>query len=454
MKAVFLQTYGCQMNVRDSEEVLGMLQGKGYAVAAAPEEADVILINTCAVREHAEERAMSQMGHFQELKERRPDMILGLLGCVAKVQQDAIFRRLPQVDLVCGPAELYDLPDLLAVAQLRQQRLLAINRAFRPLDKKPAGDFRSHGVTAFVTIMEGCDKRCTYCVVPMTRGLEVSRPAEEILDEVRALTAAGYREITLLGQNVNSYGKRLPDGNGYKGPLGRQRRTGAETWVDFPGLLRRLDAETGMARVRFMTSHPFDAHEDLFRAMAECPSVCEFLHLPVQSGSDRILKAMNRGYTIGSYLEKIGRLRALIPDIALSTDVIVGFSGETDDDFEQTLRLMERVQYDSAFLFKYSPRPGTPAAELADDVPLAVKEARHQRIFALQNAITLRKQQAWIDRTAEVLVENLTAQGQLFGRTRTSRAVTCQGDPACVGQMISVTIEAATPHTLRGRLAA
>jgi len=453
-RRVFLHTYGCQMNERDSEEILGMLQGKGYALATQPEAADILLINTCAVREHAEERAISQMGRFQELKQQRPEMILGLLGCVAKVQREAIFRRLPQVDLVCGPAELYDLPDLLADVQERRQKILAINRACRPLDKKPAGDYRSRGVTAFVTIMEGCDKRCTYCIVPRTRGLEISRPAEDVLAEVRGLTAAGYREVTLLGQNVNSYGKRLPTGDGYRGPVGRQRRTPADRWTDFPALLRRLDAETAVSRIRFTTSHPFDAHEDLFRAMSECPSVCEFLHLPVQSGSNRILHLMHRGYTVESYLSNIQRVRELLPQVALSTDVIVGFPGETDDDFEATVRLMERVEYDSAFLFKYSPRPGTPACELPDDVPLAVKATRHQRLLTMQQAITRCKQDAWIGRTAEVLVENTLEGHRLFGRTRMNRAVIFEGPATLVGQLVPVTMHAATLQTLTGALAA
>ena len=414
-QAVYLQTYGCQMNERDSEEILGMLVAQGYAVVEREEEADVILLNTCSVRAHAEERAFGKMGLMQKLKRERPGLVLGILGCMAKAQREEVFRRLPQVDLVAGPAEIYDLPELLAgVAERRQQgrlgasaRVLAIDRKVRPLDRRPATDYRAGGITAFVTIMEGCDKKCAYCIVPTTRGQEVSRPIEEILDEIQQLARAGYRQVTLLGQNVNSYGKRFPDGTGWVGP-GRRRAllqlgdrpeaavADAPRLVDFPALLRAIDAKTSIERVRFTTSHPFDAHEELFRAMAECRSVCEYLHLPVQSGSDRILRAMRRGYTVESYLAQIARLRALVPHVALSTDIIVGFPGETEADFEATRALMDRVRYDSAFVFKYSPRPGTEAAGWIDDVPQTVKERRNQAILELQARISREQLETWV----------------------------------------------------------
>jgi tRNA-2-methylthio-N6-dimethylallyladenosine synthase len=380
---VYLQTYGCQMNERDSEEILGMLLAQGYARVSREDEADLVLLNTCSVRAHAEERAFGKMAQLGELKRRRPGLVLGILGCMAKAQREEVFRRLPQVDLVAGPAEIYDLPDLLArVAERRQatvlagtagardrgatRRVLAVDRPVRPLERRPAADYRERSVTAFVTIMEGCDKRCAYCIVPMTRGQEVSRPLPDVLEEAQRLWRAGYRQITLLGQNVNSYGKRFPDGSGYQGP-GRRRRLLAEEvraadgsgddaadgerLVDFPALLRLLDAKTPIERVRFTTSHPFDAHEELFRAMADCHSVCEFLHLPVQSGSDRVLKAMRRGYTREAYTRKVARLRELVPHVALSTDIIVGFPGETEADFGATRDLMAEIRYDSAFIY-------------------------------------------------------------------------------------------------------
>jgi tRNA-2-methylthio-N6-dimethylallyladenosine synthase len=466
-QAVYLQTYGCQMNERDSEEILGMLVAQGYAVVEREEEADVILLNTCSVRAHAEERAFGKMGLMQKLKRERPGLVLGILGCMAKAQREEVFRRLPQVDLVAGPAEIYDLPDLLAgVAERRQHgrlgvsaRVLAIDRKVRPLDRRPATDYRAGDITAFVTIMEGCDKKCAYCIVPTTRGQEVSRPIEEILDEMQQLARAGYRQVTLLGQNVNSYGKRFPDGTGWVGP-GRRRAllqlgdrpetvvADAPRLVDFPALLRAIDGKTSIERVRFTTSHPFDAHEELFRAMAECRSVCEYLHLPVQSGSDRILRAMRRGYTAESYLEQIAHLRARVPHVALSTDIIVGFPGETEADFEATQALMDRVRYDSAFVFKYSPRPGTEAAGWIDDVPQTVKERRNQAILELQARISREQLETWVGREVEVLVEERNRRGQLTGKSRRNTTVVVDGPDALIGELVLARVARVTDTTL------
>ena len=477
-QTVYLQTYGCQMNERDSEEILGMLAAQGYAVVDREEDADVILLNTCSVRAHAEERAIGKMGLMQKLKRERPDLVLGILGCMAKTQRDDVFRRLPQVDLVAGPAEIYDLPDLLAGVAERRQRaprgmgahILAVDRKVRPLDRRPATDYRAGRVTAFVTIMEGCDKKCAYCIVPTTRGQEVSRPVDEILDEIRQLARAGYRQVTLLGQNVNSYGKRFPDGSGWLGP-GRRRallqiEAGAERMegepaagiqdpprlIDFPALLRAIDRRTSIERVRFTTSHPFDAHEELFRAMAESRAVCEALHLPVQSGSDRVLRAMRRGYTGARYLAQIACLRALVPDVALSTDIIVGFPGETEADFEATCELMEQVRYDSAFVFKYSPRPGTEAAGWPDDVPQAVKARRNQIILELQGRISREKLSTWIGREVEVLVEERNRRGQLSGKNRGNTTVVLHGPDALIGELIGVRVARVTETTLIGEL--
>ncbi len=452
-KQVYLQTYGCQMNERDSEEVLGMLTAQGYAVVEHPEEADVILLNTCSVREHAEERAIGKMGELSELKQRNPALVLGIIGCMAKLQQKMIFKRLPKVDLVAGPAELYDLPYLLAEIQEKRQRTMAVDRAFRPLDRKPRGDYRKPGVTAFVTIMEGCDKVCTYCIVPKTRGQEISRSAEDIIKEIQMLIKHGYKDITLLGQNVNSYGKRFPDGSGYKGPLGRLRllEDAPNQLFDFPALLRRIDRETSVPRLRFMTSHPFDAHPRLFEAMRECRSVCEYLHLPVQSGSNRILRAMRRGYTREAYLEKIAALRRLIPAINLSTDIIVGFPEETDEDFAQTVSLLREVEYDNVYIFKYSPRPGTDAAAREDDVPLEVKEARNQTLLALKRAIVRQRFSRFVGQLVDVLIEAPGKQpGQLFGRTRGSHGVILEGPPEWVGHMRTVSVTSSSAYTLFG----
>ena len=557
--SVFIHTYGCQMNERDSEELLGILVAQGYTVAGQAEQADVILLNTCSVRGHAEERAYGKMGELSVLKRQRPELVLGIIGCMAKLHQERIFKRLPMVDLIAGPAELYDLPYLLAEIQEKRQtsdirlqtseKVMAIGRQFRPLERKPAGDYRAPGVTAFVTIMEGCDKSCAYCIVPMTRGQEISRPAEEILEEIEQLVASGYRDITLLGQNVNSYGKRFPDGSGYKGPLGRLRllEDDPDSLLDFPALLRMIDAvlqdasgsrrdgtpvlppaEVGVpirpdarfapawlrslgappppfthmagsrrppslfelrsdrcealakqgrphgtpprwrdrkdseplarrtlgrsaVRIRFTTSHPFDATERLFEAMRDCPSVCEALHLPVQSGSTRILRAMRRGYTREAYLEKIEALRRLVPDVSLSTDLIVGFPGETDEDFQQTLTLMREVEYDNAYIFKYSPRPGTDAAAREDGVPQEVKEERNQVLLSLQDDASLKRHQQFEGRPVEVLIEGPGKHpGQLFGRARGNHGVILDGPPELVGRLVDVTITRATAHTLFG----
>ena len=514
-KSIFVRSFGCQMNERDSEEILGMLTAQGYEIAEEPEAADVTLLNTCSVRQHAEERAFGKMGELSELKQERPGLILGIIGCMAKLRQKEIFRRLPKVDLIAGPAELYDLPYLLAEIQEKRQspqegqgaggegrgtKIIAVNRPFRPLDKKPVGDYRAPGVSAFVTIMEGCDKACTYCIVPKTRGQEISRPAEEIIDEINRLVAAGYQEVTLLGQNVNSYGKRFPDGSGYKGPLGRLRllEEDPESLLDFPQLLRMIDASVrGLAgdaggrapaarsrlgptrpegsgggwesastagcrrrqdppglRIRFTTSHPFDATERLFEAMRDCGSVCEWLHLPVQSGSTRILRAMRRGYTAEAYLQKIEAVRRLVQEISLSTDIIVGFPGETEDDFQATVRLLREVRYDNAYIFKYSPRPGTDAAAREDDVPQEVKEERNQRLLELQGQIEQEGLRRLEGAEVEILVEERGRFArQWFGRTRGHHGLIVESSEDLRGQTVRVKVTRGTGHTLFGELA-
>ena len=465
-KSIFLQTYGCQMNERDSEEILGMLISQGYEIAGRPEEADVILFNTCSVRKHAEERAYGKMGELSVLKDENPDLVLGIIGCMAKFHQADVFKRLPRVDLVAGPAELYDLPYLLAEIQEKRQsivnnprstaRIMAVERTVRPLENKLNGDYRKPGVLAFVTIMEGCDKACTYCIVPKTRGQEVSRPAEEILREINALVDRGYQEITLLGQNVNSYGKRFPDGAGYRGPLGRLRllEEDPDTLLDFPQMLRLIDRRTNVRRIRFTTSHPFDANERLFDAMRDCQSVCEWLHLPVQSGSNRILRAMRRGYTADAYIRKIDQLRQRIPGIALFTDIIVGFPGETEEDFEATMHLMREVRYEYSYIFKYSPRPGTDAAGHVDDVPKLVKESRNQQLLVLQREISLAKHKALVGGVVEVLVEQRGRyERQWFGRTRGNHGVIVESPEDILGKTLQVRVTRATEHTLFGELA-
>lgn len=467
-KTVYLKTYGCQMNARDSEEVLGMLTAQGYEISDRPEDADVILLNTCSVRQHAEERAIGKMGELSELKKERPDLVLGIIGCMAKLQQELIFKKLPKVDLVAGPAELYDLPYLLAEIQEKRQkslqtahgtqhanRVMAVGRKFRPFEKKPAGDFRKVGVNAYVTIMEGCDKACTYCIVPKTRGQEISRPADEIINEINDLIHAGYQEVTLLGQNVNSYGKRFPDESGYKGPLGRLRllEGDPDSLLDFPQLLRLIDKRTNIERIRFTTSHPFDANERLFQAMAECNSVCEALHLPVQSGSNKMLRAMRRGYTVESYLKKIDQLRKHVPGISISTDIIVGFPGETDDDFQATVNLMKEVKYDNVFIFKYSPRPGTAAAAKEDNISGDIKDERNKVLLDLHAQITVMVLKPFQGKMVEILIEKKGRDAsQWFGRTRGLQVVIVESSKNLLGQRLNVRIDRFNRYTLFGTI--
>jgi tRNA-2-methylthio-N6-dimethylallyladenosine synthase len=482
-KKVFIRSFGCQMNERDSEEVLGILYAQGYGSAENPEGADVVLLNTCSVREHAEERAFGKMAELSSLKKQKPDIVLGIIGCMAKLHKEAIFDRLPQIDLIAGPAELYDLPYLLAKIQEKRQgrekafanaptvhspqstvvrrrwtddaKISAVSREFRPLDARPQGDYRRPGVSAFVSIVEGCDKHCSYCIVPFTRGREISRPASDIIGEIGKLVDAGYKEVTLLGQNVNSYGKTFPDGSGYRGPLGRLQilEDDPESLLDFSSLLRRISAQTRIRRLRFTTSHPFDADGRLFLAMRDCPCICEWLHLPVQSGSSRILRAMRRGYSREIYLKKIESLRRLIPDISISTDIIVGFPTETEEDFEQTKSLINEVGFDSAYIFKYSPRPGTSAASVADDVPQEVKEERNQELLALADEISVKKNRRLEGKVVDVLIEGKgRKENQLFGRTRGNHGVIIDGPESIISKTVAVKIGKAQSHTLFGRL--
>jgi len=436
-KKLYLQTYGCQMNVRDGEEVAGLLMQKGFALATSQEEADVLLFNTCSVREHAEDRVWSNVGALKTLKARRPEVIIGILGCMAQAHKQTIFRRMPHVDFVAGPANLYDVPELITAIEEERQPMLAVHNRRRPEFQQIA--YHSHeSVSAMVTIMEGCDKFCTYCIIPFTRGREVSRPAAQVLEEVRGVVEQGFREVMLLGQNVNSYGRRLPAGE----------------HTTFPELLSQVDDVPGLERIRFITSHPHDANEAMFAAMREGEHVCEHLHLPVQSGSDRVLARMQRGYTFDEYVAKVAALRRAVPEVALSTDVIVGFPGETEEEFQETLRLMETVRFDSAFMFTYSPRPLAKASAWEDDVPTVVKDRRLQTLLALQEGIAHARDLACVGRVVEVLVEGPSAKDatQMTGRARDNRHVVFPGTQDLVGQLVRVQVEAVRGHTLAGML--
>jgi tRNA-2-methylthio-N6-dimethylallyladenosine synthase len=434
-RRVFLHTLGCQMNQIDSERTLSLLRRAGYAPTEDPGEADVILINTCSVREHAEDKAFSLAGQYARHLNGRGG-ILGIIGCMAERDGAEIFRRAPQVDLVVGPSQLGRLPELLQSAR-RERRLTALGHEGIHRDFVRIPSHRPTRHTAFVEVANGCDHACTFCVVPRVRGAEISRPMEEIVGEVKTLAEDGCREITLLGQTVNAYGRSLGPG------------------VRFSDLLYRLNDVDGIERIRFVTSHPSHMHPDLVEAMRDLPKVCEQVHLPVQSGSDRMLLAMRRGYRVDRYRDILKALREAVPEIELATDLIVGFPGETEKDFEETVRLTEEIRYAYAFIFKYSPRPGTEAHGMADDVPAEEKARRNQLLLELQRSISLEKNRADAGKTVEVLVEGPSKKDprHLSGRTRANQIVVFDGPERLAGELVSVRIEEATALTLFGSVA-
>jgi tRNA-2-methylthio-N6-dimethylallyladenosine synthase len=428
-------TYGCQMNKYESERMAGILVGLGYEMTDEVRAADLILLNTCSVRDKAEQKVYSQLGQFRWLKRQNPELIIGVCGCVAQQEGERLQQRLPYVDLVFGPQNIPKLPTLLAQVQAHRRQISDL--ADNPLwDEQLFPIRRESPFQAWVTVMQGCDKFCTFCVVPYTRGREQSRPTAAIVREVQTLAEQGYKEVTLLGQNIDSYGKRSPEGK------------------DLADLLEMLQPIEGIRRIRFITSHPRDFTDKLMRAVGTLDKVCEYIHLPVQSGSNAVLKRMHRGYSREDYLAKVERLRALVPDVAISTDVIVGFPGETDADFEQTCQLVEAVQFDAMYLFKYSPRPGTRAATFPDQVPAAVKTERFNSLLALQETIQLRRNQARVGRCEEVLVEGPSKKGsvQLTGRTRQNRPVNFVGHPSLTGSLVTVQIEKGGIHSLEGKV--
>jgi len=432
---VFLETFGCQMNFLDSELVRGRLARGGFRFTDRREDADVVAFNTCAVRDHAEERVRARLHELRAWKRRRPDAIVAVLGCMAQREGEALLRRFPHVDILCGTREFGAIDRLLERVRAGEGPVVALGEsepmpdAGRDLAQRP----RRH--SAFVTIQRGCDRACTFCVVPRTRGPEVERSMEEIEAEVRALAADGVVDVTLLGQIVNAYGRK----SGGDASLAR--------------LLRRLDRVEGLLRLRFITSFPTLLTPDLMQAMRDGPRVASYLHLPVQSGANACLRRMARGYTADSYLRLVDRLREVVPGIEIATDLIVGFSGETDDEFRATIDLVRRVEFVQAFIFKYSQRPGTAAERhLPDDVPLAVKERRNQELLAVQGEIQLRRNRARIGTVESVLVEGPSPRNRalLTGRTSANRIVHFPGDPDRVGSLVPVRIRDATALSLAG----
>jgi tRNA-2-methylthio-N6-dimethylallyladenosine synthase len=439
LKRLYIKTYGCQMNVYDSERMADVLAPLGYGMTDSPEGADLVVLNTCHIREKATEKVYSELGQIKLMKQARAaeggTMTIAVAGCVAQAEGEEILRRQPAVDLVVGPQAYHQLPELIARAhRARGERLAADFAPDEKFDKLPA-ERRPTGVTAFLTVQEGCDKFCTFCVVPYTRGGEWSRPAEAVEAEARTLADKGVREVTLLGQNVNAY-----DGANDEGP-------------GLAGLVRRLARIPGLDRIRYTTSHPRDMDEALIAAHAEVEQLMPYLHLPVQAGSDRVLKAMNRAHTAESYVRLIEKIRSQRPDIAISGDFIVGFPGERDADFEATLQLVREVGYASCFSFKYSRRPGTPAAALPGQVAEEVKDERLARLNALLDAQRIAFNAAQVGRTLPVLFEKLGRHpGQLIGRSPYLQSVHVTAPDRLIGEIVPVRIESSASNSLAGVL--
>jgi tRNA-2-methylthio-N6-dimethylallyladenosine synthase len=438
-RTLFIRTFGCQMNEYDSDRMADVLrEAEGMELAASPAEADVILFNTCSVREKAQEKVFSDLGQVRALKARRPDLIIGVGGCVASQEGEAIVRRAPYVDVVFGPQTLHRLPDL--IARRRASGRPQVDVSFPEIEKfDHLPPPRVDGPSAFVSIMEGCSKYCSFCVVPYTRGEEVSRPFDDVLTEVADLADHGVIEVTLLGQNVNAW---------------RGAMSAGET-ADFALLLEYVAEIPGIERIRYTTSHPKEMTQRLIDAHGRIARLAPQVHLPVQSGSDRILAAMKRGYTTLEYKSVVRRLRAARPDLSLTSDFIVGFPGETDRDFEQTMRLIDEIGYDGSFSFLYSPRPGTPAAELADGTLHEAKQARLERLQARIGEQYRANSEAMVGSVQRVLVEGPSKKdrNELAGRSANNRVVNFAGEASLVGRLVPVTIAAALPHSLRGRLA-
>ncbi len=513
LPAFYVWTLGCQMNKSDSEEMAGRLLAAGCAEAPSMDEADVIVINTCAIREAAEAKVVGRQGHLSRLKAASPGLRVVLTGCsVRESNRAGLQRRYPAVDLFLRPDEEPELIDRLGLASAQAPvGALAATAATTVVKGAPVSDAthlvraradaiaggavsRSSSISAWLPIIYGCDKTCTYCIVPFSRGPERSRPFDEIIDEARGLAAAGFREVTLLGQNVNSYGHDLPVEPRFAHVITARsvgRQQDREARPDLAELIRTIDGlgvggdAPSLPRLRFVTSHPWDLSDRLIDAMADCSTVCRALHLPVQSGADSMLRRMGRQYTIEHYLERLARIREAVPGIALSTDIIVGFCGETEAEYEATLGLLETVRYDQVFAAAYSERPGTPATRLADDVPAAEKRRRLVELLGRQEAIGFERNRAWVGRTAEVLVdtivpprnhehdddgdEALEAAGtatsardafrdladgavHLAGRSRENKLVHVAGSPDLLGREVRVMIDHAGPYALRGRL--
>ncbi|QTR47566.1 tRNA (N6-isopentenyl adenosine(37)-C2)-methylthiotransferase MiaB [Thiothrix litoralis] len=436
---IFIETHGCQMNEYDSAKMLDVLHhAQGMELTNDPAEADVLLMNTCSIREKAQEKVFSQLGRWKKLKDKRPHIVIGVGGCVASQEGEALRQRAPVVDVVFGPQTLHRLPDM--IRQVRTEHHPVVDISFPEIEKfDNLPEPRADGPTAFVSVMEGCSKYCTFCVVPYTRGEEISRPFDDVITEIAQLAAQGVREVNLLGQNVNAYRGKMHDGS----------------IADLAMLITFVAAVDGIDRIRYTTSHPNEFNDNLIQVYEDVPELVNHLHLPVQSGSDRILMAMKRNHMAIEYKAKIRKLRKIRPTLSLSSDFIIGFPGETEQDFADTMKLIEEMNFDLSFSFIYSQRPGTPAASLADDVPQSVKKDRLQhlqtRILAQSNAISA----AMVGTVQRVLVERPSRKhDQMAGRTENNRVVNFDGHPRLIGKFVDVRITEAQPNSLRGVIVA
>lgn len=437
-KGVWIQTLGCQMNEHDTEIMIGMLQEIGYSQVSTPTEADLILYNTCSVRENPERKVYGQVHMLRQLKEKNPDLIIGICGCMTqqKAELERMRRELEHVDLIFGTHNIHRLPELLNKVQVTGERVIEVwHEEGDVVEGLPVQ--REGSLKGYVTIIYGCNEFCTYCIVPYVRGKERSRNPDQIVAEVRELAAQGYKEVMLLGQNVNAYGNDL------------------DLDIDFADLLYRVNEVEGIERIRYTSPHPKHFTDRVITAMQDCEKVCAHVHMPAQSGSDRVLRRMGRRYTRAQYLDLVGRMRAAIPDLAITSDFIVGFPGETEEDFLETLTLVQEVEYDNSFMFIYSPRIGTPATRLKEQVPEDVKKDRIHRLIAAQSEVSLKRNQAMIGRTVEVLVEGESYKDpeRLSGRTQGNKLVVFRADPSWIGKTVPVRITGAQTWSLAGELA-
>lgn len=431
-KKFFVRTYGCQMNELDTEVMVGLLENRGLERTDEESLADVLIYNTCSIRDLAERKVMGKLGKLG--RSRQKNAIIGVTGCMANAKKDTLFRKIPHIDFVLGTNNIHDLDSVLDEVMATGKQSCRTDEKFS-FELDYVGAKRDDNLKAFVSIIRGCDKYCTYCVVPYTRGPEVSRPPEHIVEEIKQLADNGYKEVTLLGQNVNSYGKDQPEWS-----------------CMFHDLLYRIDKETAIERVRFMTSHPVDITRELMEAIRDFDSLCEFVHFPIQAGSSRVLRKMHRIYTLEEYFEKVRMLKEIVPNVSLGTDIIVGFPTETEEEFQMTYDAMKEIEYSVAFIFAYSPRKGTPAMRWKDDIPEEVKQDRLHRLMELQDTITKKQQQEMIGKEVEVLVESRNTKDDRFvkGRTRCWKKVIFPGTDEMIGTLQKVTVDGYSHQTLIG----